>query len=163
MPAASLFIDTEEKTAHLAQCFALHANALAHLRIDLHGDLGAGKTTWTRHLLRALGVQGRIKSPTYALLEQYELDGHDFEVFHFDLYRLEDPQEWLDSGLAETTQGPGLKLIEWPQKAGELLGSPDITLYIEFLPTSALERLIRIEAHSAAGQQLAENVLKCAQ
>lgn len=163
MPVVSLLIQTEEQTAHLAQCFAQLGNALDPLRIDLHGDLGAGKTTWTRYLLRALGVQGRIKSPTYALLEQYEIPESELEVYHFDLYRLEDPQEWLESGLQETAQGPGLKLIEWPQKAGELLGTPDITLYFEFLPTSALQRHIRIQAYSAAGQQLAESVLKCVQ
>ncbi|THU00678.1 tRNA (adenosine(37)-N6)-threonylcarbamoyltransferase complex ATPase subunit type 1 TsaE [Lampropedia puyangensis] len=154
---------TEEDTAQLAQCFASQAHALAQLSIHLYGNLGAGKTTWTRYLLRALGVQGRIKSPTYALLEQYELDDHSFEAYHFDLYRLEAPQEWLESGLQETVQGPGLKLIEWPQKAGELLDAPDLTLSFEFLPTSAQQRQVRLTAHSAAGQQLAESVLKCAQ
>lgn len=163
MPDATLLAHTEEQTALIAQCFAQQLESLKDLRIDLHGDLGAGKTTWTRYLLRALGVEGRIKSPTYALLEQYELPEHALEVFHFDLYRLEDPQEWLDSGLQETAQGPGLKLIEWPQKAGELLGTPDLTLFIEFLPTSALQRQFRLQAHSAAGQQLAESVLTCVQ
>ena len=80
--------------------------------IELRGDLGAGKTTLVRHLLRALGVQGRIKSPTYAVVEPYELP--DLNVWHFDFYRFSDPREWADAGFRDIFASPGPKLAEWP-------------------------------------------------
>ena len=80
--------------------------------IELAGPLGAGKTTWVRHLLRALGVAGRIKSPTYTVMEPYTLaDGH--EAAHFDFYRFSDPREWLDAGFRDVFARPGLKIAEW--------------------------------------------------
>ena len=114
---------------------AAHAAALARqpaLRdafIELRGPLGAGKTTFVRHLLRALGVEGRIKSPTYTVLEPYELPG--LTVSHFDFYRFEDPREWEDAGFREVFAAPGLKLVEWPQQAEALLPLPDLRLIIE--------------------------------
>lgn len=91
----------------------------------LRGDLGAGKTTFVRHLLRALGVTGRIKSPTYALVEPYDLPAPAGgptmpPAWHADLYRFDDPREWEDAGLRELFASPGLKLVEWPEKAGSL-------------------------------------------
>lgn len=183
MHSAQCFLADEAATADLAQRFALQPQ-LARLRIDLYGDLGAGKTTWVRHLLRALGVQGRIKSPTYALLEPYELPQRDFSVLHFDLYRLASEDEWLASGLQEDAQGPGLRLIEWPQKAGAALGAPDLALELVFaaagadadtdtnadaarnLPDEPLEeppqtRLAKFRAYSSIGLEVLENVLKC--
>ena len=106
--------------------------------IELHGPLGAGKTTFVRHLLRALGVGGRIKSPTYAVLEPYEhgvggriksptyavLEPHELPglaISHLDFYRFEDPREWADAGFREIFAAPGLKLAEWPQHVSPLL------------------------------------------
>jgi tRNA threonylcarbamoyladenosine biosynthesis protein TsaE len=109
--------------------------ALRDARIELQGPLGAGKTTFARHLLRALGVQGRIKSPTYALMEPYEVDGQ--AVSHFDFYRFEDPHEWDEAGLRDVFAAPGLKLSEWPDKVGELLPAPDLRLAIEPLRDEA--------------------------
>ena len=98
--------------------------------IELLGPLGAGKTTFVRHLLRALGVTGRIKSPTYTVMEPYTLaDG--VEVAHFDFYRFNDPREWLDAGFREVFARPGLKLVEWPTQAAGLLPMPDLRLQIE--------------------------------
>jgi tRNA threonylcarbamoyladenosine biosynthesis protein TsaE len=97
--------------------------------IVLEGELGAGKTTLARALLRALGVSGRIKSPTFALLESYDLQ--DFSVAHLDLYRLRDAQEWQSSGLRDTLLEPGLKLIEWPDRAGTLLPLPDLRIHFQ--------------------------------
>lgn len=97
--------------------------------IELHGTLGAGKTTFVRHLLRALGVQGRIKSPTYAVVEPYELPGGAMAA-HFDFYRFDDPREALDAGLRDTLAEAGLRLIEWPDKAAGLLPVPDLRLAI---------------------------------
>ena len=86
--------------------------------IELHGPLGAGKTTFVRHLLHALGVDGRVKSPTYAVMEPYERPGHGgFAIAHFDFYRFDDPQEWEDAGFRDVFAEPGLKLVEWPEKA----------------------------------------------
>jgi tRNA threonylcarbamoyladenosine biosynthesis protein TsaE len=103
--------------------------ALADAFIELQGPLGAGKTTFVRHLLRALGVAGRIKSPTYAVLESYEVQGH--AISHFDFYRFNDPREWLDAGFREIFAAPGLKLAEWPEKAGDLLPLADLRLHLE--------------------------------
>ena len=94
------------------QAFAARLAAQPALRnsfIELHGDLGAGKTTLVRHLLRALGVQGRIKSPTYAVVEPHETpDG--LQAWHFDFYRFSDPREWEDAGFRDVFASPGLKL-----------------------------------------------------
>ena len=85
--------------------------------IELQGALGAGKTTFARHLLRALGVTGRIKSPTYAVMEPYELP-RSRRPAHFDFYRFDDPHEWEDAGFRDVFASAGLKLAEWPEKAG---------------------------------------------
>ena len=98
--------------------------------IELRGPLGAGKTTFVRHLLRALGATGRIKSPTFAVLEPYRLDG--LEVSHFDFYRFEAPREFEDAGLRDIFARPGLKLAEWPEKAAGALPPPDLRLTIDF-------------------------------
>jgi len=102
--------------------------------IELHGPLGAGKTTFTRLLLRALGVEGRIKSPSYAVMESYELPGGAGTASHFDFYRFGDPREWEDAGFRDVFAAPGLKLCEWPEKAAGQLPPPDLQLFIELLP-----------------------------
>jgi tRNA threonylcarbamoyladenosine biosynthesis protein TsaE len=101
--------------------------------IELRGPLGAGKTTFVRHLLRALGVQGRIKSPTYAVLEPYELmlGGRPLSVSHFDFYRFENAHEWDDAGFRDVFAQPGLKLAEWPQNVGDVLPPPDLRMELE--------------------------------
>lgn len=101
--------------------------------IELHGPLGAGKTTFTRLLLRALGVQGRIKSPSYAVMESYELPGGS-TASHFDFYRFGDPREWEDAGFRDVFAAPGLKLCEWPEKAAGQLPAADLQLFIELMP-----------------------------
>lgn len=122
------------------------------LIIELHGTLGAGKTTFTRHLLRALGVQGRIKSPSYAVVEPHTLPGLD--IHHFDFYRFNDPQEWEDAGFRDLFAAPGLKLAEWPEKAQGLLPVPDLSLHIGTDTADAQgsePRRVRIEAMSPCG------------
>jgi len=122
-------------------------------RIELHGDLGAGKTTFVRHLLRAAGVQGRIKSPTYAVVEPHQglCAGAAWPIWHFDFYRFSDPREWEDAGFRDLFAGPGLKLMEWPDKvAGQL---PPADWVIALNAEDEERRAVRITAPSARGQQ----------
>ena len=119
----------EAACAATAQAIAART-AVRSAFIELHGTLGAGKTTFARHLLGALGVQGRVKSPSYAIMEPYQLPG--FEAWHFDFYRFDDPQEWEDAGFRDVFASPGLKLAEWPEKAAGLLPVADLTIAIAF-------------------------------
>jgi tRNA threonylcarbamoyladenosine biosynthesis protein TsaE len=122
--------------------------------VELHGPLGAGKTTFVRHLLRALGVEGRIKSPTYALMESYELPAGP--VAHFDFYRFADAREWEDAGLREVFAAPGLKLAEWAEKAAGLLPAADLSLQIE--PQADERREVGLQAYTERGAALLEDL-----
>jgi tRNA threonylcarbamoyladenosine biosynthesis protein TsaE len=99
------------------------------LTFYLEGDLGAGKTTLVRGVLRALGYAGRVKSPTYTLAETYSLPA--FELYHFDLYRMHDPREWLDAGFRDVSGGQAVSLIEWPEKAAGWLPPPDAIIRLK--------------------------------
>lgn len=125
---------------------------LADARIELDGPLGAGKTTFVRHLLRALGVAGRVRSPTYAVLEPYRVG--TLEVSHFDFYRFADPREWEDAGFRDIFGSPGLKLVEWAARAGALLPPPDLRLVLQ--PGPHDERRVHADALSPAGLRLLE-------
>lgn len=124
---------------------------IADAFITLHGELGAGKTTFVRHLLHALGVQGRIKSPTYAVVEPHEAAGAR-PVWHFDFYRFDDPREWEDAGFRDIFAGPGLKLAEWPEKAGAVLPAADLALHLD--PQADESRRVTLHAHTARGLEL---------
>jgi tRNA threonylcarbamoyladenosine biosynthesis protein TsaE len=124
--------------------------ALRDAFIELHGTLGAGKTTFARHLLQALGVQGRIKSPTYAVLESYDVAG--LAVSHFDFYRFQDPQEFEDAGFRDVFAAPGLKIAEWPEQAEGLLPLPD--LRVELIPLDGDERRVIFTACTPRGLEL---------
>jgi len=124
--------------------------AVRNAFIELHGPLGAGKTTFARHLLRALGVQGRIKSPTYAVVEPYALPG--LAISHFDFYRFGDAREWDDAGFREIFAAPGLKLAEWPEKAAAALPTADLRLTIE--PLEDDQRRVTAEAFTPLGADL---------
>ncbi len=145
----------EAATIALAQALARQP-AIGRALIELQGDLGAGKTTFIRHLLRALGVQGRIKSPTYAVVEPYTLAASNLDsglnVWHFDFYRFNDPREWEEAGLRDIFASPGLKLVEWPEKAGPHLPPPDLLLHIDVLADES--RAITLTAHTATGAEL---------
>jgi tRNA threonylcarbamoyladenosine biosynthesis protein TsaE len=125
-------------------------SALRDATLELDGPLGAGKTTFVRHLLHALGVAGRVKSPTYAVVEPYELPG--LRIGHFDFYRFDDPQEWEDAGLRDIFGAAGLKLVEWAQRAAPLLPAPDLRLSIA--PRADAAREVHVDAFTPRGVEL---------
>lgn len=137
--------DTEAFAQRLANC-----PELLNATLTLQGDLGAGKTTFVRHLLRALGVSGRIKSPTYAVVEPHSAPG--LSIWHFDFYRFSDPREWEDAGFRELFASPGLKLVEWPEHAGDALSVVDLALHIH--TDNKGQRQLEVTAHSPRGQSL---------
>ena len=133
--------------------FARSLAALPALRlayVELQGDLGAGKTTLVRHLLRALGVQVRIKSPTFAVVEPYELPG--LNLWHFDFYRFSDPREWADAGFRDIFASPGLKLAEWPEKAAGCVPLADLVVHLEVNEDET--RQVTLKAQTALGSAL---------
>ena len=143
---------TQSFAAQLAQALQTWPGG-RDARIELRGNLGAGKTTLVRHLLRAAGVQGRIKSPTYAVVEPHQAGTGEkaWPIWHFDFYRFSDPQEWEDAGFRDIFAGPGLKLLEWPDKvAGQL---PPADLVSELHALDEDQRQVRMSAHTPAGHQ----------
>ena len=149
LPVLQLLWPDEAATQAFAAQLAAHAG-LDYAFITLHGDLGAGKTTLTRHLLQALGISGRIKSPTYTIVESYELPA--LAIWHCDFYRFNDPQEWEDAGFRDLFASPGLKLVEWPQKADGLLPVADLDIAIRTDSESA--RQVTLHSHTARGAAL---------
>lgn len=129
----------------------------AGLHVQLHGDLGAGKTSLVRATLRALGHIGRVRSPTYTLVEPYTvaLANGELQLYHFDLYRFSDPAEWADAGFREYFTAGAVCLVEWPQRAGGLLGVADLVFALE--PGEHGEgRVLTAFAYSASGKACLE-------
>ncbi|MDO4434514.1 MAG: tRNA (adenosine(37)-N6)-threonylcarbamoyltransferase complex ATPase subunit type 1 TsaE [Alysiella sp.] len=123
MHTFSVFLPNEVATLALgARCAAL---LCAPATVYLQGNLGAGKTTFVRGLLRGLGHQGAVKSPTYALVESYRLPESNQTIHHFDLYRFHSPEEWEDTGLVELFQEQALCLIEWSEQGGNCVPRAD--------------------------------------
>lgn len=120
----------------------------APLLILLNGDLGAGKTTLSRGILNGLGHRGSVKSPTYTLVEPYDLEIG--KVFHFDLYRLVDPEELYDIGFNDYLTESQLCMIEWPDKGGSLLPKADISLQIN---SNGTGRQVILTAQTSLGSQ----------
>ncbi|MDD5241131.1 MAG: tRNA (adenosine(37)-N6)-threonylcarbamoyltransferase complex ATPase subunit type 1 TsaE [Sulfuricella sp.] len=127
---------------------ALAALLKPGLMITLGGDLGAGKTALVRAMLRALGYKGKVKSPTYTLVEHYVVSS--LYLYHFDFYRFNDPDEWHEAGFREYFNENSVCLVEWPEKAGDLLPSPDIKISLDVLETG---RDVTVEAGSEKGDQ----------
>ncbi|MEA2118297.1 tRNA (adenosine(37)-N6)-threonylcarbamoyltransferase complex ATPase subunit type 1 TsaE [Halovibrio sp. HP20-50] len=128
--------------------------ALGHVlqargRVYLEGELGAGKTTLTRGILRAYGYHGAVKSPTYTLVEPYELG--TLRVYHLDLYRLTDPEELEFIGGRDVLADEALSIIEWPSRGEGWLPAPDLRLVLEMAPQG---RLISLTGCSDNGQRL---------
>jgi tRNA threonylcarbamoyladenosine biosynthesis protein TsaE len=158
LTSVELYCRQEADTAALAQQLAasfehfLTKQLGAHLNISLEGDLGAGKTTFARYLIQALGHDGKVKSPTYTLCEPYpiHLKKQVITVHHFDLYRMRDPLEWQEAGFAEHFDVPGICLIEWPEKAEGTLPAFDIQIQLT-AGADENERSIKIITVSTLG------------
>lgn len=151
--------NSEADTQAFASRFAAQLSALpanASLFIELHGDLGAGKTTFVRHLLQAMGVSGRIKSPTYAIVEAYdELKNtlnQSIQLWHFDFYRFNDPLEWEEAGFRDIFASQGIKLAEWPEKAAAELPIADVA--IKIVANLDESRDIKLTALTPPGQHI---------
>jgi tRNA threonylcarbamoyladenosine biosynthesis protein TsaE len=144
----------EDATRAWAQALA-RKTALRNAIIELHGDLGAGKTTLVRHLLQALGVQGRIKSPSYAVVEPHvaaTVQG-ELAISHFDFYRFNNPREWEDAGFRDLFTSPGLKLVEWADNARAALPTPDLAIHITVQNDDS--RSVQLLAFTPTGEDLA--------
>ncbi|WP_404992620.1 tRNA (adenosine(37)-N6)-threonylcarbamoyltransferase complex ATPase subunit type 1 TsaE [Cupriavidus pauculus] len=147
-------VATHRLGAALAQAVSQMPPRTVH--VQLSGDLGAGKTTLSRAVLRALGHAGKVRSPTYTLCEPYAVqraDGSALTVYHFDLYRFADPEEWIDAGFRDCFAEPAFNLVEWPEKAGRLLGEPDLHVLLQ--SDIRGPRIVDNEAEAGADRRMA--------
>jgi tRNA threonylcarbamoyladenosine biosynthesis protein TsaE len=146
MVALKTSLPDESATLKLGSALGLALEA--GLVVYLRGELGAGKTTVVRGALRALGYEGRVKSPTYALVEVYEVSR--LHLHHFDFYRFHDPREWIDAGFRESFNGRTVSLVEWPEKAAGILPPADLEVVLALHGTG---RSAELTARSIAGQE----------
>ncbi|MEP7061944.1 MAG: tRNA (adenosine(37)-N6)-threonylcarbamoyltransferase complex ATPase subunit type 1 TsaE [Betaproteobacteria bacterium] len=126
---------------------ALHGGML----VELHGDLGAGKTTLARGVLRGMGHEGAVKSPTYAVVEHYEFSS--LYLYHFDFYRFADPSEWELAGFSEYFRDDALCIVEWPENVAGLLPPPDLSLALSMHDDAAPGRRLVAHAGTPAGMR----------
>ena len=135
-------LNDEAATLHAATVLA--SQLRPGMVIYLHGDLGAGKTTLVRGILHALGHVGKVKSPTYTIVEPYTLALAP--CYHFDLYRFQDAEEWEAAGFRDYFNAGSLCLVEWPERAAEVLPPPDMDIRFDILPHG---RVLHISSQQA--------------
>ena len=143
----SVYLPTEE--AQLQFAAKLADDSFPGMLVFLFGDLGAGKTTFVRGFLRGLGFDGIVKSPTYTLVEPYQFE--NTTVYHFDLYRLADPEELEYAGGRDYFDGSSISLIEWPQQAEGYLPQPDLVIQLSYAETG---RNLEMSAGTEGGKKV---------
>ena len=147
----TLILDNEAATLACGDKFSrMMANGLV---VYLHGDLGAGKTTFVRGVLHGLGHVGKVKSPTYTLVEPYII--FDYNIYHFDLYRFIDEEEWGATGFRDYFNAQSICMIEWPEKAAHVLPEPDIHVHLSLYQNA---RKIQFSAGSPLGKKCIEGL-----
>jgi tRNA threonylcarbamoyladenosine biosynthesis protein TsaE len=137
--SAESSLELPDEAATLRLGAALAVGVQAGRTLFLSGDLGTGKTTLVRGMLRALGVEGRVKSPSYPLVELYRLSSLHF--YHFDFYRFKNEAEWRDAGFREYFNEQSACVVEWPERAGGLLPAPTLAVHLEVAGTGRRARL----------------------
>lgn len=152
MKSQLIFLKDETKTQILATHLA--KVIIPDLLIFLEGDLGAGKTTFMRSILQSLGHEGAVKSPTFTLVEEYQLNSLD--IFHFDLYRLSHPEELEYMGIRDYFRKDSIVFIEWPEKGKGYLAEPDLTLKFDIL---TLGRNVTLFAHTLKGEKILSSLM----
>jgi tRNA threonylcarbamoyladenosine biosynthesis protein TsaE len=150
-----LVLHDDAATARAGALIAPHI--VPGMVVTLDGDLGAGKTTLVRGLLRAAGVSGPIKSPTFNLVEHYPLSSIYF--YHIDLYRFNNAADWENSGLAECFRADAACLVEWPSRLPGMLPPADLALTLLW-PPQGEGRLLQLHAHSATGERCRDALIK---
>jgi tRNA threonylcarbamoyladenosine biosynthesis protein TsaE len=151
----TLGLDDEAATLAYGARFA--SILASGLTVQLHGDLGAGKTTFVRGVLHGLGHVGKVKSPTYTLVEPYEVElnvKYKCQFYHFDLYRFNSEEEWDAAGFREYFNPHSICMIEWPEKAEHVLPEPDIHVRLSLYNSG---RKLQFSAGSALGKQCLNN------
>lgn len=149
-PLAVRTAELPDETATSALARALAPALEPGLLMFLSGELGAGKTSFARSLLYALGHTGRVRSPTFTLVEPYNLSR--FDLYHFDFYRFTSEGEWRDAGFDELIGGAAVALIEWPERCAAGLPVPDLRLSLAYRDTGPQGRLATLEAYSERGR-----------
>lgn len=152
MTLLNLSIPNEETMLDFGGKLAQHCSP--PLIIFLHGQLGAGKTTFVRGFLRGLGYAGKVKSPSYNLVESYEIQKKS--IMHFDFYRIQDPHELDFIGIQDYWQPSAIFLIEWPEKGVHILPPVDLACHLELAGSG---RKLSIEAKSKAGEKVVAKLM----
>jgi len=148
-----LALKLNDESATISLAYRIAAQLQPGMIIHLHGDLGAGKTTLVRGVLNSFGYSERVKSPTYTLVEPYHIAGLD--LLHFDLYRLQNEQEWESAGFRDDHDGKKIFIIEWANKGGNSIPQADIEINIEILPAG---RKAELHANTTLGKQCLERL-----
>ena len=139
---------------------AIAAALAGGMVVTLRGDLGTGKTTLVRGVLRAMGWEGPVKSPTYTLVEYYPLSS--LYLYHFDFYRFADPNEWETAGLADCFRNDSACLVEWPERVAGLLPTPDLDIALAHTAAARGGRDLTIFSSTTAGKRCAAEIARLA-